>query len=231
MMNQEHTPVWRVCLFLLSLLFPMQTSADDADMPTRQYGQTYVFVCNEPKKDTFQFTYRVMQEKIALWLPWRFGYPYLVLEHVPSASGAKYEGEGILVWNKGNNALLQVKDKTFTGCLLDRKQSIWEHAKLDGVDFRAVGNEPGWHLELRMKNRIDFVHDYGQKKISVPAPEPVTNQQSRSTRFDSVVNNDRVTVLLEGKRCFDSMSGEAFETTVTVILNDHTYRGCGRALH
>ena len=29
----------------------------------------------------------------------------------------------------------------------------------------------------------------------------------------------------------DTMSGEAFETTVTVVLDGKEFRGCGRALH
>lgn len=34
-----------------------------------------------------------------------------------------------------------------------------------------------------------------------------------------------------GKTCRDSMSGEGFESTVIVTLNDKTYLGCGLALH
>ena len=34
-----------------------------------------------------------------------------------------------------------------------------------------------------------------------------------------------------GEACQDSMSGEEFETTVTVEYQGKTYRGCGRALH
>ncbi len=37
----------------------------------------------------------------------------------------------------------------YLDCTYDRRASIWEHAKLSGVDFRAVGNEPGWVLEVR----------------------------------------------------------------------------------
>ena len=37
-------------------------------------------------------------------------------------------------------------------------------------------------------------------------------------------------VLIEGKPCVDSMSGESFQTTVTVTFDGKIYAGCGRAL-
>jgi uncharacterized membrane protein len=37
-------------------------------------------------------------------------------------------------------------------------------------------------------------------------------------------------VLIEGKPCSDTMSGEKFETTVTVTTGEKTLKGCGRAL-
>jgi uncharacterized membrane protein len=36
---------------------------------------------------------------------------------------------------------------------------------------------------------------------------------------------------IEGQPCHDSMSRVSFDTTVTVILDDKKYRGCGKALH
>ena len=43
--------------------------------------------------------------------------------------------------------------------------------------------------------------------------------------------NHDMTLLIEGQSCHDTMSGELFDTTVTVILDGKTYRGCGKALH
>ena len=45
-------------------------------------------------------------------------------------------------------------------CQNDSRRAVWEHAKLNGADFRGQGNEPGWHVEnrgddlvLEIKNR------------------------------------------------------------------------------
>ncbi len=37
--------------------------------------------------------------------------------------------------------------------------------------------------------------------------------------------------VLAVRRCQDTMSGESFETTVTVVLDGKELRRCGRALH
>ena len=38
------------------------------------------------------------------------------VKHVPSASGARYEGGGVMFWSKGGNGVLNVGGKTFAGC-------------------------------------------------------------------------------------------------------------------
>ena len=60
--------------------------------------------------------------------------------------------------------MLEVDGETIRGCTEDRYESIWEDAKLSGVDFRAVGNEPGWVLEIRDSESIRFEYDYGQSE-------------------------------------------------------------------
>lgn len=50
--------------------------------------------------------------------------------------------------------MLEVGKKRHVHCKNNRAEAIWEDAKLRGVDFRAVGNEPGWHLELTAGERL-----------------------------------------------------------------------------
>jgi uncharacterized membrane protein len=109
--------------------------------------------------------------------------------------------------------------------------SVWERAKLEGVDFRAVGNEPGWHLEIRRGRSLLLVSDYGAHRYTFPAPEPLVDAAAARTRYEAREGDHRLTVVLEALSCRDTMSGEAFETRVTVILDNRTLRGCGRALH
>jgi len=185
--------------------------------------QTYVYECNE----NYSFVARIEVEKAWLFLPKKT----VPLSHVPSASGAKYSDGQITFWSKGDEAFIEDGQETHRNCRNNRARAIWEHAKLGGVDFRAVGNEPGWYLELKKGGNSVFVADYGQRRFEFAAPAPMIDQQGRVATYRVQANEHELIIVLQGQRCRDSMSGEPFETTVTVILDDREYRGCGRPLH
>ena len=67
-----------------------------------------------------------------------------------------------------------------------------------------------------------------------------TSFMKRSTKLDrltaittyQVSNGEHELIIrLKDQLCHDSMSGEAFETTVIVSLDGKEYRGCGRHLN
>jgi uncharacterized membrane protein len=105
---------------------------------------------------------------------------------------------------------------------------VWHRAKLRGVAFRAIGQEPGWLLEITNGEEILLVTDYGQNRQLYPYVEPVTYQEERRTQF--VLESYGVTVEIRGQRCTDVMSGEEFEVSVSIIMTDRRLEGCGRAL-
>ena len=107
------------------------------------------------------------------------------------------------------------------------KNNVWHAAKLRGVAFRAIGQEPGWLLEIRNGEEILIVTNYGQDKKSYPYVEPQEDKAARKTVFQIDVDTR---VLIEGKTCSDTMSGENFQTTVTLTTDGQTLKGCGRAL-
>lgn len=186
-------------------------------------AQTFVFECGED----YSFVARIEGEKAWLFLPGRT----VPLPHVPSGSGAKYSDGKITFWSKGEEALLILSQLEQYNCRNNRVAAIWEHAKLNGVSFRAVGNEPGWHLEIYTGDRIVLVTDYGEARYEFAAPEPETDPRARTTTYRVRGEGRELTILIEGRPCQDTMSGEEFESTVTVILDDRTLSGCGRALH
>jgi uncharacterized membrane protein len=107
------------------------------------------------------------------------------------------------------------------------KNNVWHAAKLRGVAFRAIGQEPGWLLEITNGEEILLVTDYGKNKNSYPFVKPQEDKNARKTVFQ--INAD-TSVLIEGKACNDTMSGEFFEVTVTVTQGGKKLKGCGRAL-
>jgi uncharacterized membrane protein len=88
--------------------------------------------------------------------------------------------------------------------------------------YEARGQEPGWHLLIH-DGRIDYTGNYGDKKISVPRPDPRPSFNGR--RYVT----PRLTVDVTYSRCNDSMSGFGFEHQVMIIADGETYKGCGGA--
>jgi uncharacterized membrane protein len=105
--------------------------------------------------------------------------------------------------------------------------NVWHAAKLGGVPFRAVGQEPGWLLEIINGESILLTTDYGQTKTTYAYVEPVVDNENRHTEFRV---SENTTIIIDGKACTDVMSGEAFEVTVTIKQISRTLNGCGRAL-
>ena len=107
--------------------------------------------------------------------------------------------------------------------------SVWHKAKLRGVSFRAFGQEPGWLLEMTDGSEKLLVTGYGQTETSYPYVEPDVFPEERRTRF--FISDHKLEIIIEGKACRDSMSGEEFAATVTVTVGDDRLSGCGRALY
>jgi uncharacterized membrane protein len=187
--------------------------------PATDEAATYVFVCDE------QTAYTVRVSRAEAWVFRPEG--TLMLPAVPASKGAKYSDGAFELWINGQQAQLGESGSELQGCRNDRRRAIWEKAKLDGADFRAVGNEPGWNLEILEGSRIVLVADYGASRVERPLPQPTIERDARTTRW----NAGELIVEVIGRPCRDSMSGESFESTVVVTWGKQTLRGCGRALH
>jgi uncharacterized membrane protein/membrane-bound inhibitor of C-type lysozyme len=185
--------------------------------------QTFVFTC----EDEYEFVARIEGEKAWVFRP----EGTVELPRVPAASGAKYSDGSVTFWTKGQDALLEDGGEMHRACRNDPRRAVWEHAKLNGVDFRAVGNEPGWSLEIAQQSKIVLVTDYGAVRYEFDLPEADTDPERRITRYDARGNGHTLTLVLQARACRDTMSGEEFETTVVVSLDGRELRGCGRPLH
>ncbi len=187
---------------------------------------TLFFECPERS-----FALRHEGEGVRLYLPGG----ELFLRETPSASGAKYGDGKNLFWQRGEEALLELEGRPPTRCRENPRRAVWEDARLNGVDFRAVGNEPGWHLEIREEGEasaaIDLVTMYGEHYYSFPAVRRETMPEAAGKlRYTAALGTHRLVVLLEQGECVDTMSGERFATRVEVRLDHEIYRGCGRRL-
>jgi uncharacterized membrane protein len=110
-------------------------------------------------------------------------------------------------------------------------EHVWLDAQERGVTFRAVGQEPGWVVEISGDRRMRIVTDYGARELDVtPVPAPTVDSTTWTTTYRARADGSDLRVLIRDEPCADTMSGERFSATVTLVLDDATYRGCGRAL-
>ena len=151
------------------------------------------------------------------------------LPHLPSASGARFGNDEVSFWSKGDEAMLEGEGAS-TNCVLNRFRSNMESIKLSGGDFWAVGNEPGWTVEI-YPDWIVFTTDYGERTMQAKISDHSEDPSTQPYVFTGQSGDDELTVELSSGPCHDSMSGEAFETAVVVELDGKRYTGCGQALH
>lgn len=165
-------------------------------------------------------------EAASLSLPWAL----VDLALQPAASGARYTGESVEFWTRGQDqALLTLGEDEAIECQRRDALSPWTQAMIDGVDFRAVGNEPGWHLEARHDDgHLLLVLDYGAHRLEFVDTLEVLDDQA-GYRAESPGNLAEVG--LEAVDCQDSMVGWVFPVTVTLQLNDRRMTACGRFLN
>ena len=107
--------------------------------------------------------------------------------------------------------------------------TVLDAAKARGVDFWAVGQEPGWRIEISDGERIDLEVDYGETKLSMPAPRPLQASPGR-THYTAGTKEHRLTIDIKEGECRDTMSGAAYPAIVAVTLDGKRYQGCGQRL-
>jgi putative lipoprotein len=190
----------------------------------RPLARTLVYECPGYGGPGYDFIARLGPGEMAVWLADR----YLILSRVRSASGVKYQEGDVVFWMKGEEAILNLGDEHHVDCRLAPERVPWEDARRRGVDFRAVGNEPGWYLEIQRGKSLRFVGSYGALSLEFDAPTETSGGPVRTYQAFDEENTLRVEIV-EGV-CSDSMKGESFPSQVIVEVNGTAYQGCGRDL-
>jgi putative lipoprotein len=149
----------------------------------------------------------------------------LELPAAVSASGARFaDDQGSEFWTRGDTASLALAGEPVRECTRSARPSPWYEAAARGVRFRAIGNEPGWLLEVGHGERpaLHAELDYGGRIVDLqglrPAGDGWTGESADGTA---------VAVEVERGDCSDGMSGAGFEAAVQLRLGETLYRGCG----
>ena len=107
--------------------------------------------------------------------------------------------------------------------------SPWDAAKKRGVAFRAIGNEPGWLLEVgRWRNPGAACGT----RLRRPKDRIAKAQRLSGLMgfAGAAADGTKVRVVLERKPCSDGMSDAIYPVDAMLDVGGTAYRGCGRFL-
>jgi len=108
------------------------------------------------------------------------------------------------------------------------RASISEKANLREVDYRAIGIEPLWQLEIGL-NSIVTKTGYELSAQAYLLVKP-TSENQQISQYQIHTENRQLTVFISAGYCADSMSGEEFGSKVVIRVDDLELTGCGRPL-
>lgn len=175
--------------------------------------------------DGFRFSARAGADEAHLDL----GTRRLTLAREPSASGARYTNGEALFQTRNGEATLEVDASIRSGCRGRDAADPWQAAALRGVDLRAHGQEPGWSVEVVQGEWLRVVKA-GEDRMRV-APGPARERTgSGATVYTGRADGQPLRLRLTESACTDSMSGESYPLTATLMLGGRELRGCARRL-
>ncbi len=205
-----------------------ETAAKDSrnvslpDFSSIQTPDVFAYSCG----DSLQFSAYVTPDSSWLFLP----DTTVKVSAVGSGSGARYEGNRYLYWSKGNEAILQKPTGSFMTCQTVKQEKAKAAARIRGVDFLALGQEPGWRLEITNGQQIRYIGNYGQDTVYASTTKPDINKEQSRKTYTVQAKDHTLSIIITDTPCTDVMSGVKFPSTVQVTIDGTTYSGCGESL-
>lgn len=186
-------------------------------------AQTWAWECER----NFAFVAREEGNAIWLFLP---GHA-IQLPRVDDSSGASYRNTEVRFQHKNGQARLELPDDHYEHCQNNTRRAAREHAKLNGVDFRATGNTPDWILEITLDSDMQLVTGSNDTTHLFKTPQPLIIESERKTLYSAQNKTHQIIVELVGTPCRDARTGDTSEVTVNISIDDQQLQGCGGALH
>ena len=145
------------------------------------------------------------------------------------ASGFHYSLGKISLQGKGDEAYFNDGSQRYK-CQIDRRKSLWEDARYRGADFIAMGNEPGWKLELSRKGDMLYVGDYGTVSFRIATPKS-SHADKSPLIFAARDAEHSLWLSIEDQPCVDTMKGDRFDVSVSLVVDGRPLTGCGMILN
>jgi uncharacterized membrane protein len=139
---------------------------------------------------------------------------------------AAFELGGARVLLNGDRAIVSLASGERLECTNNEERANWEDARLRGVTFRGVGNDPTFLLEIDDSN-VNVVTEGGQNRFVFTKPEPQVDEGTSLYHGSAAQKN--ITVTIKDESCVDSFTKQELSSKVRVDVDATTYEGCGRS--
>lgn len=140
------------------------------------------------------------------------------LQPEPAASGARFRAaDGSEFRSKGDAATVTLAGERLAPCVLV--------PETPPLPLRAVGQEPGWHLDLDARS-LELTWDYGaeSRRLAAPAPQALPGGGTRLAA-------EGLRIDLHPGLCRDIATGMPHPYVAEVTLEDRQMQGCGGDPH
>ena len=182
--------------------------------------------CRGPEGGVVTFRALVRPDSLALRVPAAFGGDTRHLARARAASGAKYKGGAATVWSKGGTATVEIDGQRLENCTI-APQTEPQDEHPPNLQFRAVGQEPGWIVEVT-DDSLRFAWAYGQREVT--ASQFGTDTDDKRVLYRADTDRGPLRVVARPQYCTDPMNGRLFSHTVTVTLAGDVHTGCGHPI-
>lgn len=133
------------------------------------------------------------------------------LAQVRAASGARYEGEGVMVWTQGANAMVEIGGEALPECAVVPPAGV-------GV-WTAQGQAPEWSLEVSGGQML--LDRRGEAPLQAALPDAGIADGGFTYETEEMV------LRVVPGICRDSETGRPHPERVTVTVGDGQLDGCG----
>jgi len=101
-----------------------------------------------------------------------------------------------------------------------------------GNNLTALGNAPNWDLVVdNTTHQVTFTSEEGVVSYRYPATGPTLIKKADTTIYVVPNKDHQLNVQMTEKACLDSETGKSYETTVVVVFDGESYKGCGNYAH
>ncbi len=182
---------------------------------------TWAYIC----PDGLRFPVHYRADAVTITLPDR----ELTLSRSSGEPPATYQSDEALFRHRAGRATLEAAGEVHEACEGAEASSPEEAARLLGFDFRGVGQEPGWLVDVDLDRQVRWIGSYGEVRFATPPPDTVEVSED-SVIWRVVTDEHELTVEVRSRPCRDAMSGRPFSHSVRVRVDGEELTGCGRWL-